>query len=247
MHEFEELIKRTHQVGLKVIIDFIPNHVAREYRSDVKPNTVEDLGVSDNEHTTFDQENNFYYFPGQTFTPAFSLDDNGRIYHEYPAKATGNDCFTAHPTQNDWYETVKLNYGIDYLNDRRHHFSPIPQTWRKMLDILLFWAGKKVDAFRCDMAEMVPVEFWNWAIGQVKEKFPPILFIAEVYKPEEYRNYIYTGKFDYLYDKVGLYDTLRSVIIGHCPAPNITSCWQAVDDIRSHMLDFLETVPSVAY
>lgn len=84
-----------------------------------------------------------------------------------------------------------------------------------MLDILLFWASKGIDGFRCDMAEMVPVEFWEWAIPQVKEAHPEILFIAEVYNPNEYRNYLFRGKFDYLYDKVGLYDTLRNVACGY--------------------------------
>jgi glycosidase len=78
---------------------------------------------------------------------------------------------------------VKLNYGIDYMNGGICHFDPVPDTWCKMLDILLFWASKKIDGFRCDMAEMVPVEFWEWAIPQVKKKYPKILFIAEVYNP----------------------------------------------------------------
>ena len=124
-------------------------------------------------------------------------------YHEYPAKATGNNRFDATPNINDWYETIKLNYGVDYLNGGTCHFSPTPDTWIKMLDILLFWASKGIDGFRCDMAEMVPVEFWEWAIPQVKEAHPEILFIVEVYNPNEYRNYLFRGKFDYLYDKVG--------------------------------------------
>jgi glycosidase len=232
MTEFEELVKRTHQAGLKVIIDFVPNHVAREYHSESKPAGIEDLGASDNKQTTFAPDNNFYYIPGQTF----ELD----TYREYPAKATGNDCFSAHPNRNDWYETVKLNYGIDYLNGEQTHFSPSPSTWEKMRDILLFWAGKGIDGFRCDMAEMVPVEFWGWAIPQIKQEHPAILFIAEVYNPHQYRNYLHNGKFDYLYDKVGLYDTLRGIIIGWQPASDITHCRQAVDDIQSQMLNFLE-------
>jgi glycosidase len=241
MSEFEALILRTHQAELKVIIDFVPNHVAREYFSDVKPEGIEDLGASDDKQVTFAPDNNFYYIPGQSFAPDFSLNENGTSYEEYPAKATGNDCFSAHPNRNDWYETVKLNYGINYLQDGQVSESSFTlSTWKKMLNILLFWADKGIDGFRCDMAEMVPAGFWAYTISKVKEKHPNIIFIAEVYNPQQYRNYLHNGKFDYLYDKVGLYDTLRSIITGHQSVQTITSCWQSVDDIQSHMLNFLE-------
>ena len=229
MKEFENLIHRTHGAGLKVVMDFVPNHVARQYHSDSKPEGVIDLGAEDDVLLADAPQNDFYYIPGQQFAPDFSLSDgHGNMYVEMPAKATGNDCFTASPSKNDWYETVKLNYGHEENG-----------TWHKMLDILLFWAGKQVDAFRCDMAEMVPCEFWHWAIAQVKEQFPEVQFIAEVYNPDEYRHYLQHGGFDYLYDKVGLYDTLRSVIGGNS-ASCITQCWQQVDDIHDHMLNFLE-------
>jgi len=240
MKEFENLVERTHREGLKLIIDFVPNHVAREYHSDAKPEQITDLGATDNTYTTFDINNNFYYIPGQAFQPDFPLGSEGEAYLEVPAKATGNDCFSAHPGRNDWYETIKLNYGIDYLNGKNRHFHPIPNTWIKMADILLFWASKNIDGFRCDMAEMVPVEFWGWAIPEVKKKYPEIIFIAEVYDPGQYRNYLRNGKFDYLYDKVGMYDTLRDIICGYRPASDITHCWQSIDDLFSHMLFFLE-------
>ena len=240
MHEFENLVARTHKAGMKVIIDFVPNHVSRQYHSDSKPAGVVDLGEQDDTSQDFSPSNNFYYINGQQFAPQFSLfDEDGNEYIEYPAKATGNDHFSNSPSQNDWYETVKLNYGVDYQNGYATHFSPTPDTWFKMLDILLFWAGKGVDGFRCDMAEMVPCDFWHWAIENVKAQYPGITFIAEVYNPHEYRDYIYNGGFDYLYDKVGLYDTLRIVSNG-ASASSITSCWQNVDDIHQHMLNFLE-------
>ncbi len=236
MKEFESLVKRTHKADLKMIIDFVPNHVARHYHSDAAPEGVIDLGADDNQFHAFNPNNNFYYNPYEELHADFDL----RGYHEYPAKATGNDNFSSWAHQNDWYETVKLNYGVDYMGGRACHFDPIPDTWNKMLDILLFWAGKGVDGFRCDMAEMVPVEFWHYAIGKVKEQYPDIIFIAEVYNPNEYRNYIHHGGFDYLYDKVGLYDTLRNVICEYAGANSITESWQKVDDIRQHMLNFLE-------
>lgn len=241
MKEFENLVKRTHNADLKMIIDFVPNHVARQYRSDAKPEGVRDLGEDDDPTLGFDLANNFYYIPGSKFTPNFDLDDPEQgEYVETPAKVTGNDCFTQWVGRNDWYETVKLNYGVDYQGNHQLLFSPsTPSTWTKMRDILLFWASKGVDGFRCDMAEMVPADFWGWAIPQVKDKYPKIIFIAEVYNPHEYRNYIYRGRFDYLYDKVGLYDTVRNVMCGGS-ASAITGAWQSVDDISDRMLNFLE-------
>ena len=152
MQEFEALIERTHQNKLKAIIDFVPNHVARQYRSDAKPDGIMDLGSRDNTAHAFDTHNNFYYIPGQEFSPHFDIGEGATRYNEFPAKATGNDCFSPSPGQNDWYETVKLNYGVDYLNCMKKNFDPIPDTWEKMRDILLFWAGKNIDGFRCDLS-----------------------------------------------------------------------------------------------
>lgn len=239
MDEFESLINRTHKAGLKVIIDFVPNHVARQYHSDAKPPKKIDLGAKDDKNLAFSPDNNFYYFPGESLHLQTSQTAN-KPYVELPARVTGNDCFHNYPSTNDWYETVKLNYGVDYQNGRRKYFTPIPDTWLKMRDILLFWTAKGVDGFRCDMAEMVPVEFWSWVIQHVKEKNEKILFIAEVYNPQEYNNYIYTGRFDYLYDKVGLYEIFRNVITGGSPASEITFGWQRLQDLQPNMLNFLE-------
>lgn len=241
MEEFEALVQRTHDAGLKMVIDFVPNHVAREYHSDHLPQGTTDLGAEDNRNQAFCPTNNFYYIPNNSLHCTFDMKgDEPQPYQEEPARATGNDCFTASPGKNDWYETVKLNYGIDYVGGGTKRFEPRPSTWDKMRDILLFWAGKGVDAFRCDMAEMVPCEFWEWAVSQVKDSYPNILFIGEVYNPQLYRNYIYHGGFDFLYDKVGLYDTLRAITEGHQSAACITHRWQEVSDIQSHMLNFLE-------
>ena len=240
MQEFEQLVQRTHDAGLKVIIDFVPNHVARQYKSVCKPRGVKDLGETDNAMMGFDPQNNFYYCPGQRFMPYFDLyGGEPEPYLEEPAKATGNDHFDNAPGQNDWYETVKLNYGVDYYAGRVGHFDPMPDTWKKMTDILLFWAKKGVDGFRCDMAEMVPAEFWAYATKVVKSKYKQLVFIGEVYNPGEYRHYLASG-FDWLYDKVGMYDTMRAVICHHAPASAISHAWQATDDIRDHMLYFLE-------
>ena len=237
MDELDALVKRTHQAGLKMIIDFVPNHVARQYKSVTKPEGVEDLGASDRTSLTFDPNNNFYYCREPLHLDRVGIEGD---YTEVPAKVSGNDVFSSWPSRDDWYETVKLNYGVDYCGGGRNCFDPIPSTWHKMLDILLYWAARGVDGFRCDMAFMVPVDFWHWAIARVKEQYPHVIFIAEIYDPSLCRSYINYGGFDYLYDKVGLYDTLRRVVECKSSASDITRCWQSVGDIQGQMLNFLE-------
>lgn len=242
MEEWEALIERTHKNGMQVIMDFVPNHVAREYHSIKRPIGVKDFGEEDDTDKHFSPNNNFYYCYRQAFdSSSFFSVEGGKPYTEYPAKATGNDRFDHSPSVNDWYETVKLNYGMDYCDagGKSEHYVPTPNTWNKMVDILLFWASKGIDAFRCDMAEMVPTAFWKYATDCVKAEYPHILFIGEVYNPTLYRSYIHSG-FDYLYDKVGMYDCVRDVICGHRSASELTYQWQSLDDIREHMLYFLE-------
>lgn len=241
MEEWVALVERTHRAGMKVVMDFVPNHVAREYRSICRPEGVKDLGEGDVKDWQFARDNNFYYIPEPLDLSDICGSTGGKGYEECPARATGNDVFSAKPSRNDWYETVKLNYGVDYCDagGRSEHFSPIPDTWGKMADILLFWARTGADAFRCDMAEMVPAEFWAWATDVVRAAFPEIKFIGEVYNPSLYRKYIDAG-FDWLYDKVGMYDCVRDVICGRRRASDITEQWQNVGGIVDHMLYFLE-------
>lgn len=235
MQEFEALVKRTHEAGLGCIIDFVPNHVARTYASDSAPEGISDFGSKDDTTVAFSPQNNFYYLPDQSLT----LGEGSSIYIETPAKATGNDCFSSTLSPHDWYETVKLNYGVDYLNNRATHFSPIPDIWTKMLDVLLYWADKGVDGFRCDMAEMVPIEFWAWSINEIRKSYPQKLFIAEIYQPDLYQTYIQAG-FDYLYDKVGLYDTLIGILRGERPASEISHIHFGQEHLKGHMLRFME-------
>ena len=239
MAEFHDLIERTHRAGMGVIMDFVPNHVAREYRSDVKPSGTKDLGEEDDPLVAFSPNNNFYYLPGKCLELDFGERSRTMMpYHEEPARATGNDRFSSHIDKEDWYETVKLNYGIDYLNGGSKHFDPLPDTWIRMRDILLFWASKGIDGFRCDMAEMVPVKFWEWAIPQIRERHS-VLFIAEIYRPELYESYLQAG-FDYLYDKAGMYDCLRAVICGYGSASDISRVIRQTERFADNMLYFLE-------
>jgi len=235
IEEFRELTERCHSLNVKVLIDFVPNHLSRVYKSDSNPGRVGEFGENDNPAIPFSPSNNYYYLPGEYFDSPSLTDDN---YIEFPAKATGNNCFRPNPSVNDWYDTVKLNYGVNYQSGECL-FSPLPDTWDKMLDILKFWCEQGVDGFRCDMAEMVPAEFWSYSISVIKESYPGIQFIAEIYNPDSYRKYLESG-FDYLYDKVGLYDTLKDIVRGYKPASAITSCWQNLADIQDSMLNFLE-------
>ncbi|MCF0059694.1 alpha-amylase family protein [Dyadobacter sp. CY356] len=245
MQEFEDLVKRTHDSDLKVIIDFVPNHVSRQYHSDTARSAgIKDFGEDDDTSVSFSPNNNFYYIPNQDFIVPEGHKAPVNVtapYMERPAKATGNDVFRAQPSQYDWYETIKLNYGVDYQNGHTTYFDPIPSTWLKMRDILLFWTGKGVDGFRCDMAEMVPVEFWGWVIPEIKKVNPVIIFIAEIYNPAQYHNYLKNGQFTYLYDKVGLYNALRKLMEGGGSVEDITRLWQQESgDISENMLRFLE-------
>jgi glycosidase len=246
MEEFKAMLKRFHANGLKLVIDFVPNHLARQYSSDQKPQGVIDFGVNDNKHVAFDVNNNFYYLPGTQFSVPVGVHPPVPVnipYIEIPAKVSGNNVFSPQPSINDWFETVKLNYGVDYQNGNQNHFDPIPNTWLKMHEVLSYWTALGVDGFRCDMAEMVPVEFWTYAIGKIKKQNPKIIFIAEIYQPDRYRDYIFKGGFDYLYDKVGLYDGVRRLMQQKPEATcgDITRVWQQESgDFANHMLRFLE-------
>ena len=240
MEEFDALLARTHEAGLKMIIDFVPNHVARDYG---KVNPVEGhptLGAEDDKNVHWKSENDFFYYPGQELLLPTQCPEGMEPYYEMPAMATGNNCYSPEPGINDWYETVKINYGDSHT-----------PTWDRMFDIVDYWASKGVDGFRCDMVELVPVDFMTWLIKKIKEKHPEVIFIAEVYKKELYKEYVKSVGFDYLYDKSGLYDTLRTVVEKNVAdngmpvelwqsATGITRNWQFLGDLQPYMLNFLE-------
>jgi glycosidase len=246
IQEFELMVGRVHRNKLKIIMDFVPNHLARVYKSDMKPVSIKDFGEDDDKTKSFAPYNNFYYLPNTQFQIPLGVNPPVKAdapYIEKPAKVSGNDVFAAKPSIDDWFETVKLNYGVDIQHGRKTYFTPVPPTWIKMVGILKYWASKGIDGFRCDMAEMVPVEFWKYATEEVKIEYPDVIFIAEIYNPKEYHNYIKTGGFDYLYDKVGLYDALRRLVEQKTEATveDITKVWQNESgDISENMLRFLE-------
>lgn len=240
MAEFASLIKRTHDAGLKVIIDYVPNHVSRDYGKITPRPGHPVLGAEDDKTVHWKSENDFFYYPGQQLILPTDVPQGMDPYAECPAMATGNNCYSPTPGINDWYETVKINYGDSHTS-----------TWDKMWDIIDFWAGKGVDGFRCDMVELVPPEFFKWLIETAKNKYPDLIFIAEVYKKELYVEYIRSVGFDFLYDKSGLYDTIRTVVEKSVndngmpvelwqSATGITRNWQFLGDLQPYMLNFLE-------
>jgi glycosidase len=270
LEEFEALIKRTHNAGMKVIIDIVPNHVARNYESKTNPKGVVDFGADDDTTKQYDVNNNFYYNPGETFKlPEWK---NGYQplggekhplidgkFEENPPKWTGNGSRASQPDFYDWYETVKVNYGVspdgrkDFEElpngfegeDYKVHFNfwkdkTVPDSWVKFKDIALYWLNKGVDGFRYDMAEMVPVEFWSYMNSAVKMKNADAFLLAEVYNPSLYRDYIFKGKMDYLYDKVALYDTIKNIMQGRGSTDNLKAIQESVKDIEHNMLHFLE-------
>lgn len=239
LSEFESLIKRTHEAGMKAIIDFVPNHISRQYKSHYPDSKIGHFGESDNTSVHFSPSNNFYYLPGERFKPPFQKTDIDS-YDEYPAKVTGNDCFRSDPSISDWYETVKLNYGVDYINGMAEHFHPIPDTWLKMRDILTYWISKGVDGFRCDMVGMVPVAFWRWVIKEIKKINKETVFIGEIYEPHRYSEYLDIAGFNFLYNKVGLYDTLYEILKFSTSTLTITECWQKTGTYEERLLNFVE-------
>lgn len=269
MEEFEALISRTHKNGLKLIIDIVPNHIARNYKGLNNPKGVRDFGADDDTTVEYARNNNFYYIPGKAFeVPTSStykplngeqnIASDGKFL-EFPAKWTGNGSREAKPDSNDWYETVKVNYGVkpdgtkDFpllpkgfdKKDYKAHYQfwankDVPSSWKKFRDIALFWISKGVDGFRYDMAEMVPYEFWSYMNAAIKMKQPNAFLLAEVYNPKEYRNYIKLGKMDYLYDKVETYDQLKAVVKGDALPDALSKIQEGLSDIEHHMLHFLD-------
>ena len=267
LQEFEALIARTHKAGMKVIIDIVPNHIARKYEGKSNPKGVKDFGTDDDVSVEYKRDNNFYYIPNTRFEiPDTDKSLNGETnplidgkFEEFPAKWTGNGSRLAKPDKNDWYETVKVNYGIrpdgskDFpelpasydAKSYQEHFDfwkdkSVPSSWIKFRDIALYWIDKGLDGFRYDMAEMVPYEFWSYMNSAIKVKNPDAFLMAEVYNPNEYRNYIRLGKMDYLYDKVETYDHLKAVIQGKTWPDGLTDIQHQMTDIEHHMLKFLD-------
>lgn len=194
MEEFKALIGRIHAKGMKVIMDFVPNHVARSHHSTSHPELS--FGAKDNHAKFFDPQNNFYYLTpespggGPPLRLPKAVEDGLFDGEKEFGRVTGNNQATWAPGVDSWYETVKLNYGHDFTasGEAARHYPhgdhpdlPVPDTWKKMDAVIAYWQGMGVDGFRVDMAHMVPPEFWRWMIARARGRNPAAYFLAEAY------------------------------------------------------------------
>ena len=229
LEEFSDLVSRIHEAGLKVMIDLVPNHVARTYDSDVRPQS--NFGAQDDYTQFFLPQNNFFYLvepQGQVLTlptpdhwprPAdadgtIETEDNDGVPPGDVPKVTGNNQTSVDLTMNDWYETIKLNYGYDFITGESV-FSPTPHTWELMDEVIEYWQNLGVDGFRCDFAHWIPMEAWEYLVGNAKVRNSEAYFFAEAYNSGDappgfsFSNMIKVG-FDAVYDD-GTYDTLKGI------------------------------------
>jgi glycosidase len=228
IEEFHALLARLRTARLGAIIDFVPNHVARSYRSIVRPQL--DFGAHDGRAHFFDPRNNFFWLqrdsPGGGPPLRLPTGEGSCATEREAGRVTGNNAVTWSPSIHDWYETAKLNYGYDFtIGTRAYPHAgqpdlPIPDTWWKMDAVLAYWQEMGVAGFRCDMAHMVPPEFWQWAIARARERQPDVLFLAEAYDndpmkvgPEPVMEALLAAGFDAIYDDPS-YKVLKAIYDG---------------------------------
>ena len=185
--EFASLMIRCRKFGLIPLIDFIPNHVSRAYHSE-----HHDFGEGDDHKTFFNKNQGYYYLQPDPSIPAppLKLPDGYFSGEKDFGRVTGNNCVSWAPSPFDWYETIKLNYGYDFvaglgsLHSLPHWLSlkdDVPRTWQIMDDVITFWQKLGIGGFRCDMAHMIPMDFWKWEISRARVRMPGVFFIAEAY------------------------------------------------------------------
>ncbi len=236
LQEFQALLKRVHHWGMVPLMDFIPNHVSRDYHTSLPDTHV--LGEYDRKQNFFNRDNAFYYLEPWTGGPDLNLPEGPFPPEHAQARVTGNNAATWSPSPHDWYETVKLNYGVDYrhgaaaadsLPSMLTDPSLVPLTWRAMDDILAYWQAMGIGGFRCDMAHMIPMPFWRWAIARCRLRDSYCLMMAEAYNDHmkmsqgDVQEALLQAGFDAVYDAKS-YEYLRQIYEGGRWANDLDDC-----------------------
>ena len=121
MADFDSFVNKAHSLGMKVLLDWVANHTARD---------------------------------------AKWLKTKPADWYEREADGTAKVPW-------DWTDTAKLNY-----NNR--------DVWRGQIEAMRFWVeNHNIDGFRCDMAMLVPIEFWQQATAVLHAVKPDIFMLAE--------------------------------------------------------------------
>ena len=121
MEDFDSFVAKAHSLGMKILLDWVANHTARD---------------------------------------AKWLQTKSADWYEREADGTAKIPW-------DWSDTAKLNYA--------NH-----DVWRGQIEAMRFWVEKhNIDGFRCDMAMLVPIEFWQQAAAGLHAGKPDIFMLAE--------------------------------------------------------------------
>ena len=128
MDDFRAFLQQAHNEGVKVILDWVPNHTSRDA----------DWTIEHPDWYEFDTEKN------EIATPF------------------------------DWTDTAKLDYSQQAMRE-------------EMVAAMKFWLSQGIDGFRCDMAMLQPIDFWDWATPELEQVKPDIFMLAEAEGVEFHR------------------------------------------------------------
>lgn len=254
MEEFVALVKRCRSVGLVPLMDFIPNHVSRAYR--VNDGIHDDFGKGDDVHTFFAPNQGYFYLTSNCLGdgPPLRLPDGVFDGELTFGRVTGNNSISWHPSQSDWYETVKLNYGYNFmagfssLRLLPNWTSPkqrVPKTWQIMDDVLSFWQDKGIGGFRCDMAQMIPMAFWKWAISRARVRLSDVFFMAEAYNdhmkttPDDPCEALLDAGFNAVYDS-GCYHLAQNIYTENNWANDFDGLFRSNPKYMTHGVRYVE-------
>ncbi len=254
MTEFEALVQRCRLVGLVPLMDFIPNHVSRAYHAEGEGH--EDFGEGDDKNVFFSAEQGYFYLTAncEGDGPPLMLPDGVFEGERSFGRVTGNNAATWTPDACDWYETVKLNYGYNFmaglaslrlLPDWMSPKHKVPKTWRIMDDILAFWQEKGIGGFRCDMAHMVPMAFWKWALSHARVRRSSVFFMAEAYNDHMKTTYedpcaaLLEAGFNAVYDSA-CFHLAENVYLGGNWANDFDRLFRSDPKYMSHGVRYIE-------